>query len=159
MPQRYRTDYRIGQDNLRRFGMDLHNPVFCVTAVLILIFVMGMLMAPDPAKAVFASVKGWSVGNFDWLFMFGGNIFALFCLGLIVSPFGKTRLGGLDGRTGILDAVLALHAVCCRHGRRADVLERRGAHRSTGTRTRRAGFVWLWSRRSRLCTAQANVLI
>jgi BCCT family betaine/carnitine transporter len=96
MPQRYRTDYRIGQDNLQRFGMDLHNPVFCVMAVLILIFVIGMLMAPDPAKAVFANAKGWSIGNFDWLFMVGGNIFVLFCLGLIVSPFGKIRLGGLD---------------------------------------------------------------
>jgi betaine/carnitine transporter, BCCT family len=98
MSQRYRTDYRIGQDNLQRYGMDLHNPVFWITAILILVFVIGTLIAPEPAKAVFAGAKGWSIGNFDWLFMVGGNVFVLFCLALIVSPFGKIRLGGIDAR-------------------------------------------------------------
>ncbi len=27
-----RTDYRVGQDNLRLFGMDIHNPVFFLSA-------------------------------------------------------------------------------------------------------------------------------
>ena len=58
MPDRYRTDYQVGQDNLRRYGMDLHHPVFWVTAILILIFVLGTLMAPEPAKAMFAGAKG-----------------------------------------------------------------------------------------------------
>jgi BCCT family betaine/carnitine transporter len=98
MPHRYQTDYRVGQDNLRRWGMDLHHPVFWITAVLILIFVMGTLMAPGPAKAVFAGAKGWSIGHFDWLFMVGGNIFVLFCLTLIFLPLGKIRIGGVDAR-------------------------------------------------------------
>ena len=46
MPQRYQTDYRAGQDNLHKFGMDIHHPVFWVAAVLILVFVLGTLMAP-----------------------------------------------------------------------------------------------------------------
>ncbi len=98
MPDRYRTDYQVGQDNLRRFGMDIHNPVFWVTAILILIFVVGTLMAPDPAGVLFAGAKGWSIGHFDWLFMVGGNIFVIFCLVLIFLPFGKIRLGGIDAR-------------------------------------------------------------
>ncbi len=98
MPDRYRTDYRVGQDNLRRYGMDLHHPVFWVTAVLILIFVLGTLMAPEPAKVMFAGAKGWSIGHFDWLFMVGGNIFVVFSLVLIFLPFGKIRLGGIDAK-------------------------------------------------------------
>ncbi|MBT5050892.1 MAG: BCCT family transporter [Rhodospirillaceae bacterium] len=98
MPDRYQTDYQIGQDNLRRWGMDLHHPVFWVTAFLILIFVMGTLMTPESAKAVFAGAKGWSIGNFDWLFMVGGNIFVIFCLVLIFLPLGRIRLGGIDAR-------------------------------------------------------------
>lgn len=98
MPDRYRTDYQIGQDNLRRFGMDLHNPVFLITAILILIFVLGTLMAPEFAKVVFAAGKAWSISHFDWLFMVGGNIFVIFCLVLIFLPLGKIRLGGVDAR-------------------------------------------------------------
>ncbi|MGY8992369.1 MAG: BCCT family transporter, partial [Rhodospirillales bacterium] len=98
MPNRYKTDYHIGQDNLRLWGMDLHNPVFGVTAFLILFFLLGTLMAPEPAKAVFASTKGWSIAHFDWLFMVGGNVFVIFCLLLIIHPFGKIRLGGIDAK-------------------------------------------------------------
>jgi BCCT family betaine/carnitine transporter len=47
-PQRYRIDNQIGQDKLRRYGMDLHNPVLWITAFLILIFVIGTLMAKRP---------------------------------------------------------------------------------------------------------------
>ena len=98
MPGRYNTDYRVGQDNLQRFGMDIHHPVFWVAAVLILIFVLGTLMAPEPAKAAFDGAKGWSIAYFDWLFMVGANIFVLFCLALIFLPVGKIRIGGADAK-------------------------------------------------------------
>jgi BCCT family betaine/carnitine transporter len=98
MPDRYQTDYQTGQDNLQRWGMDLHNPVFWITAVLILFFVLGTLMAPDSAKSIFAGTKGWSIAHFDWLFMVGGNIFVIFCLVLIFLPLGKIRLGGIEAR-------------------------------------------------------------
>lgn len=98
MPDRYRTDYKVGQDNLQRWGMDIHHPVFGVAAVLIIFFVMGTLMAPEPAKAAFDGAKGWSIKHFDWLFMVSGNVFVLFCLALIFLPVGKIRLGGIDAR-------------------------------------------------------------
>ncbi len=98
MPQRYQTDYEIGQDNLRKFGMDIHHPVFWVAAILILVFVLGTLMAPEAAKGVFNGAKGWSIKYFDWLFMVGGNVFVIFCLVLICLPLGKIRLGGVDAK-------------------------------------------------------------
>ena len=94
MPDRYETDYEIGQDNLQRWGMDIHHPVFWISATLILVFVIGTLISPEPAKALFDGAKSWSINYFDWLFMVAGNIFVLFCLVLIFMPFGKVRIGG-----------------------------------------------------------------
>jgi BCCT family betaine/carnitine transporter len=94
----YETEYEIGQDNLRRWGMDIHHPVFWVSSGLVLLFVIGVLMAPEAAKGAFDGAKWWSIGAFDWLFMASGNLFVVFCLVLIVLPVGKIRLGGEDAR-------------------------------------------------------------
>ncbi|WP_020681814.1 BCCT family transporter [Marinobacterium rhizophilum] len=90
----YETDYEVGQDNVQVMGMDVHNPVFGVSAGLILLFIIGTLLFPAEAKVALTGARGWSIENFDWLFMIGGNIFVLFCLALIVLPVGKIRLGG-----------------------------------------------------------------
>lgn len=65
MPDRYNTDYTIGQDNLRTWGMDIHNPVFVISALLVLFFVVGTLMFPGDAKEAFDGSKAWSIDNFD----------------------------------------------------------------------------------------------
>ena len=98
MPNRYDTDYEIGQDNLRTWGMDIHNPVFIVSATLVLLFVIGTIMFPEAAKESFDGSKSWSINNFDWFFLIAGNIFVIFCLVLIVLPVGKIRLGGVDAK-------------------------------------------------------------
>jgi len=94
MPNRYDTDYEIGQDNIRAWGMDMHNPVFIISALLVLAFVIGTLMFPGMAKTAFDGAKGWSINHFDWLFVLAGNIFVIFCLALIVMPVGNIRIGG-----------------------------------------------------------------
>ena len=94
----YETDYEIGQDNIHWLGLDLHNPVFIVSAVLILAFVIGALLAPELADERLTSVRVWIGETFDWLFLSAGSFFVLFCLVLIVSPFGKIRIGGEDAR-------------------------------------------------------------
>ena len=94
----YETDYTVGQDNLNRWGMDVHHPVFWVASGLVLLFVLGVLIAPEAAKGAFDGAKWWSIGAFDWLFMVGGNIFVIFCLVLIFLPVGKIRLGGVDAK-------------------------------------------------------------
>lgn len=94
----YDTDYEVGQDNISAFGMDVHNPVFLISAILILAFVVGTLAAPTEAKQIFDGAKGWSINNFDWLFMVAGNVFVLFSLILIVSPMSKIRIGGKDAK-------------------------------------------------------------
>ncbi|MEZ8020093.1 BCCT family transporter [Vibrio splendidus] len=91
------TDYTVGQDNVQKWGFDVHNPVFGISAGLIALFLIGILITDTAsAKAALDGVKGQIINSFDWLFIWSGNIFVIFCLGLIVSPYGKIRLGGVD---------------------------------------------------------------
>ncbi|MEE4379369.1 MAG: BCCT family transporter [Candidatus Competibacteraceae bacterium] len=90
----YVSDYEVGQDNLELFGMDLHNPVFFLSAVLILTFVIGTLLFPQDAKVMLEGARTWSIENFDWLFTWSANLFVVFCLALIVMPLGSIRIGG-----------------------------------------------------------------
>lgn len=91
------TDYTIGQDNVQKWGFDVHNPVFGWSAGLIAAFLIAVLvMDAGSAKATLDGIKFQIIGSFDWLFIWSGNIFVIFCLALIVSPLGKIRLGGTD---------------------------------------------------------------
>jgi len=92
----YDTDYELGQDNVHWLGLDLHNPVFIVSATLILLFVVLSLISPEAASSNLSAVRGWIGETFDWLFLSAGNFFVLFCLLLIVLPYGKIRIGGED---------------------------------------------------------------
>ena len=97
-PENKTVKYRIGQDNLQKFGLDMHNPVFIISAILILVFVIGTLASPKESKEVLDGAKLWSINNFDWLFMLSGNIFVLFCIALVILPVGKIRIGGDEAK-------------------------------------------------------------
>ncbi|CAM2837111.1 BCCT family transporter [Vibrio rarus] len=89
------TDYQIGQDNVQKWGFDVHNVVFSISAGLTILFLLAMLVSDaDTAKSVLDGIKLQIIDSFDALFIWAGNIFVIFCLALIVSPFGKIRLGG-----------------------------------------------------------------
>lgn len=90
------TEYEIGQDNVSVFGLDIHNPVFAISGLLIIAFVLITLMFQESAGAAFNELRPWLTKTFDWLFMGAANIFVLFCFLLIVLPLGKVRIGGKD---------------------------------------------------------------
>ncbi|WP_404403503.1 BCCT family transporter [Pelagibacterium halotolerans] len=96
------TDYEIGQDNIQAklgpFGLDIHNPVFLISGLSAIIFVAYALIAPGQAAEFFGWLRPTLTSNFDWFFLSSANIFVLFCLFLIVSPWGSVRLGGSDAR-------------------------------------------------------------
>lgn len=87
-------DYKIGQDNVKIFGFDIHNPVFFISAIVIIVFVALALGFQAQAKEFFVWLRPWLTTKFDWVFMLTGNIFVLFCLLLVVSPWGSIRIGG-----------------------------------------------------------------
>ncbi|QIZ78028.1 BCCT family transporter [Ferrimonas lipolytica] len=94
------TDYTIGQDNIQKWGFDVHNPVFGISASLIGVFLVAILLVdPETSKSVLDGIKWKIIGAFDGLFMWSANIFVLFCLAMIVSPFGKIRLGGDEAKS------------------------------------------------------------
>lgn len=91
------TDYQVGQDNVQKWGFDVHNPVFGISAGLIILF-LATLMFVDPltAKDALNSVKNGIIEDFDLLFMWSANFFLFFTFIIAVSPLGKIRIGGKD---------------------------------------------------------------
>ncbi|UJQ94241.1 BCCT family transporter [Mariluticola halotolerans] len=98
VPHPVETDFEIGQDNIRPFGFDIHNPVFVISSVSIIAFVLITLLFQGQATEFFGWLRPFLTSTFDWFFLSATNIFVLFCLFLIVSPMGKIRLGGKEAR-------------------------------------------------------------
>jgi len=96
------TDYQIGQDNIEGemgpFGFDIHNPVFMIAGLSIVAFVFYALALPEQASTFFNWLRPELTKTFDWFFLWSANIFVVFCLALIVSPWGGIRIGGPDAR-------------------------------------------------------------
>lgn len=91
------TDYSIGQDNVQKWGFDVHNPVFGISSALILAFLIATLVTDaSVAKEVLDGLKWDIIGSFDKFFVWSANIFVVFCIVIAVSPWGKIRLGGPD---------------------------------------------------------------
>lgn len=94
------TDYQIGQDNILvkvgPFGLDIHNRVFLISAIVVILFVVLTVSFQQQAEPVFSSMRTWLTSKLDWYFISAANVFVLLCLALIVSPLGRVRLGGTE---------------------------------------------------------------
>lgn len=94
------TDYQVGQDNivvkLGPFGLDIHNRVFLISGLAIIVFVLLTLIFQSQAAPFFGDLRSWLTRHLDWFFISAANIFVLLCLALIVSPLGRVRLGGTE---------------------------------------------------------------
>jgi BCCT family betaine/carnitine transporter len=90
--------YKVGQDNITPFGLDIHNPVFLISGLSIIAFVIVTLMFQEGATQFFGWLRPFLTSTFDWFFLLSANLFVLFCLYLMLSPLGKIRLGGADAK-------------------------------------------------------------
>jgi BCCT family betaine/carnitine transporter len=90
------THYRLGQDNVQVMGLDIHNPVFAISAVVIVAFVVISLLFQESAGAFFGWLRPTMTNAFDWVLLSSANLFVLFSLLLIVTPLGSVRLGGKE---------------------------------------------------------------
>ncbi|MCR9085705.1 MAG: BCCT family transporter [Rhodobacteraceae bacterium] len=97
-PMEFTTDYEMGQDNIRPLGLDIHNPVFMISSILIFAFVLLALANQDATAAFFGWLRPWLTSTFDWFLVLSVNIITLFCLALIVLPVGAVRIGGQDAK-------------------------------------------------------------
>ena len=110
------TDYKIGQDNITAkigpFGLDIHNPVFMISGIAVILFVFYTLALPEQAASVFSWLFSSVTEGFDWFFLGAANIFVIFCLLLIVTPYGSVRLGAPTRRR--ITAISAGSRCCLR---------------------------------------------
>lgn len=94
------TDYQIGQDNIALkvgpFGLDIHNRVFAISGMFIILFVVFTLLFREQVEPFFSGLRNWLTSSMDWFFLSAGNIFVLVCFGLIVTPLGRVRIGGTE---------------------------------------------------------------
>ncbi|WP_268809211.1 BCCT family transporter [Vibrio parahaemolyticus] len=94
------TDYQIGQDNVALkvgpFGLDIHNRVFAISGMAIVLFVVATLTFRQQVEPFFAGLRAWLVSNLDWFFLASGNVFVIVCLVLILTPLGRVRIGGTE---------------------------------------------------------------
>ncbi|MCP3690375.1 MAG: BCCT family transporter [Gammaproteobacteria bacterium] len=90
------TDYKVGQDNITPFGLDIHNPVFLISGIAIVAFVIITLMFQQGSAEFFAWLRPAITSTFDWFFLSAGNFFVIFALVVCISPLGRVRLGGQD---------------------------------------------------------------
>ena len=95
-PHPVETDFEIGQHNITPFGLDIHNPVFMISGLTIVAFVLVTLMFQENATEFFGWLRPFLTSTFDWFFLSAANIFVLVCIGLMLSPLGRIRLGGQD---------------------------------------------------------------
>ncbi|MFY0617417.1 BCCT family transporter [Shimia sp.] len=92
----YETEYELGQDNIRPFGLDIHNPVFLISSILIGAFVLLALANQEASATFFGWLRPWLTSTFDWFLVLSVDAITLFCLALIVLPVGAVRIGGKD---------------------------------------------------------------
>ncbi len=81
------------------FGLDIYlTPVFVISGITIVLFIIGSLIFQDQATTLFKDTRVWLTENLDWLFMITANLVFLFCVIVAISPLGKIRLGGPEAK-------------------------------------------------------------
>jgi len=92
----FATEFEMGQDNIRPFGLDIHNPVFLISSLMIIAFVLLSLANQEASAEFFGWLRPFLTREFDWFLVIAVDIMLLFCLVLIVLPIGSVRIGGKD---------------------------------------------------------------
>ena len=82
--------------NTQFLGLDVNLPVFSFSSGLAIIFSILVLIYPELSYELLTNAKNFVVAWFGTLFTVTMSVITLVIFFLIVSPFGKIRLGGKD---------------------------------------------------------------
>ncbi|QQA43036.1 BCCT family transporter [Pelagovum pacificum] len=86
---------KIKQEKLWIFPK-VHKPVFGISALLIVAFIIFGAVFNDAANALFGGLQGFLAGKFGWLLIIEVNVLLAFVIFLALGPFGDVRLGKMD---------------------------------------------------------------
>ncbi len=90
--------HQVGDQNIQAWGLDMHNPVFAISAILAVTMVSLTLIFREQAAVLFGDVRVWITSQFDWFFVITANFLVVFCLVVAFSKLGRVRLGGADAK-------------------------------------------------------------
>jgi choline/glycine/proline betaine transport protein len=86
------------EDFARRLGLRTDPTIFFVSAGFMVVFLLALVIAPEPIGEAFAVGRQWVVTNLGWFFIAGVNVWLVFLLWVALSRYGDIRLGGQDAR-------------------------------------------------------------
>ena len=95
--------HEIGEHNIQTLGLDIHNPVFAISALLAITLVVGTLLNQEDATRLFGDMRVWITTTFDWFFVISANLFVILCFAVAFSRLGRVRLGGSGARPQFTD--------------------------------------------------------
>ena len=103
---------RKGRANTQFLGLDINLPVFVISLGLAVIFSVLVLSYPERSYEFLTNTKNFVVVWFGTLFTVSMSVFTLIIFFLIISPFGKIKLGGKNSvpEFGFLSWVCMLFA-------------------------------------------------
>ncbi len=78
------------------FKYDIQPWVFFGGAGLILAGVLFTIIAGESAEQLFSSIKNWIANYTGWFMVLTMNVVLATCIGILVSPLGRLRIGGPD---------------------------------------------------------------
>lgn len=73
-------------------------PVFFISLAIAIAFILWGVIAPENVNSITSGIQANISESFGWFYLIAATIFLLFALFLIVSPYGKIRLGKPDER-------------------------------------------------------------
>lgn len=82
----------------KKMGMVINPPVFIITGLLSIGFIVFTLINVESAAGVFNNVKKWMSVYFGWFLIAGTNTFLVYSLWLLFSKYSKIRIGGKDAK-------------------------------------------------------------
>ncbi|KPQ28559.1 BCCT family transporter [Halomonas sp. HL-93] len=82
----------------RKLGLKTDPIIFFTSAGIMILFLVVLLIAPEPIGAAFGAGREWIVTNLGWFFILGVTSWVAFLLWVAISRFGAIRLGGNDAK-------------------------------------------------------------
>ncbi|AHE99120.1 BCCT family transporter [Thioalkalivibrio paradoxus] len=88
-----RDEANVGAAEGARPWIQMNPPVFIVSAVLTLVFVLLAAVFTETAGVLFDAVQGWIIESVGWFYVLAVAGFIVFVIALALSSFGRIKLG------------------------------------------------------------------
>lgn len=82
----------------RKLGLRTDPTIFFISAGIMVVFLVALLIAPEPIGVAFGAGRQWIVTNLGWFFILGVTSWVVFLLWTALSRHGSIRLGGNDAK-------------------------------------------------------------